>query len=199
MSAFVIKESVICIVECTKAKWNLVCENKCSHWLILRVISDPSGCFILHCWRQNRIKVKLCLVGGVEKWEDGKLVGGWKIERIEKFWFFLMSVWLKGWKGGNMKNVVYINWLLCLCYIKIPKGLISVKKWGYFSNLLPTSSFLLSFPPKLGGQNFVSPEWKFSTPFSFPLVFSLEPNKGKFHFLPYFPLLLFHPPYFHSN
>ena len=107
MSAFVIKESVICIVECTKAKRNLVCKNKCSHWLILRVISDPSGCFILHCWRQNRIKVKLCLVGGVEKWEDEKLVGGWKIGRIEKFWFFLMSVWLKGWKGGRWKIFLF--------------------------------------------------------------------------------------------
>ena len=35
----------------------MVCGNKCSHWLILWVISDPSGCFILHCWRQKRNKV----------------------------------------------------------------------------------------------------------------------------------------------
>ena len=66
-------------------------------------------------------------------------------------------------------------------------------------NLLPTSSFPLSFPPKLGGKNFVGLEGKFSTPFSFSLVFSPEPNKGKFHFSPYFPLLLFHPPCFHPN
>ena len=31
-------------------------------------------------------------------------------------------------------------------------------------NLLPTSSFLLSFPPKLGGQNYVGPDELFSTP-----------------------------------
>ena len=134
-------------------------------------------------WENRKVLVfpHMCLIGGVEKGEGGKL-------------FCLVRE-----KGGKMENVVYINWLLCLCYIKIPKGLISVKKLVYFSNLLPTSSFLLSFPPKLGGQNFVGLEGKFSTPFSFPLVFSLEPNKGKFHFLSYFPLLLFPPPYFHSN
>ena len=62
------------------------------------------------------------------------------------------------------------------------------------------SSFLLSFLPKLGEQNFVGPKRKFSTLFSFSLVFSLEPNKGKFHFPPYFPpLILFHPHCFHPN
>ena len=72
-------------------------------------------------------------------------------------------------------------------------------KWGYLCNLLPISSFLLSFPPKLRGQNYVGSEGLFSAPFSFFLVFSLEPNKRKFHFPPYFPLLLFHLPYFHPN
>ena len=41
----------------------------------------------------------VCLVGGVEKWEDGKL-------------FCLV-----GEKNGRMENVVYINWLLYPYYI----------------------------------------------------------------------------------
>ena len=123
----------------------------------------------------------MCLVGGVEKWEDGKL-------------FCLGRE-----KSGRIENVVYMNWLLYLYYNKIPKGLISVKKWGYLCNLLPTSSFLLNFSPKLGGQNYVGPKGLFFTPFSISLVFSLELNKRKFHFPPYFPLLLFHPPCFHPN
>ena len=49
-------------------------------------------------------RLRLCLVGEVEKWEDRKLVGGWKIGRIEKFWFSLMCVWLEGWKSGRVKN-----------------------------------------------------------------------------------------------
>ena len=62
-------------------------------------------------------------VGGVEKWQDGKLVGVWKSRRIEKIWFSLIFVWLEGWKSrrvenffclvgkkkGRMENVVYIN------------------------------------------------------------------------------------------
>ena len=123
----------------------------------------------------------MCLVGGVEKWEDGKL-------------FCLVRE-----KSGRIENVVYMNWLSCPCYNKISKGLISVKKWGYLCNLLPTSSFLLSFSPKLGGQDFVGLKGKFSTPFSFPIVFSLEPNKRKFHFSPYFSLILFHPFCLHPN
>ena len=71
-------------------------------------------------------RLRLCLVGGVEKWEDRKLVGGWKIGRIEKFWFSLMCLvrgvekWESGKlfclvreKCGRMKNVIYMNWLLC--------------------------------------------------------------------------------------
>ena len=65
-------------------------------------------------------------------------------------------------------------------------------------NLLLTSSFLLS-PPKLGGQNYVGPEGLFSTPFFVSLVFSSEPNKRKFNFPPYFPLIFFHPHCFHPN
>ena len=42
---------------------------------------------------------RLCLDGGVEKWEDGKLledgkVGGWKI--------FSFSSYVFGWRGGKM-------------------------------------------------------------------------------------------------
>ena len=125
-----------------------------------------------------------------------KIMRGWKIRRIEKFWFSLVC--LVGEKSGRIENVVYISWLLCLYYNEISKGLISVKKWEYLCNLLPTSFFLLSFPLKLGGQNFVGSEGKFFTPFPFPLVFSLEPNKIKFYFPPYFSLILFYPR-FHPN
>ena len=41
----------------------------------------------------------MCLVGGVEKWDDGKL-------------FCLV-----GEKNGRMENVIYVNWLLYPCYI----------------------------------------------------------------------------------
>ena len=71
-------------------------------------------------------------------------------------------------------------------------------KVRYLCNLLPTSSFLLSFLPKLGGQKNVGLEGLFFTPFSVFLVFSPKPNKRKFYFPPYFPLL-FHPPCFHPN
>ena len=45
------------------------------------------------------------MVGGVEKWEDEKLVGGWKSGRIEKIWFSLMCVWLEGWKSERVENL----------------------------------------------------------------------------------------------
>ena len=41
----------------------------------------------------------MCLVEGVEKWEDGKL-------------FCLV-----GEKKGRMENVIYVYWLLYHCYI----------------------------------------------------------------------------------
>ena len=41
----------------------------------------------------------VCLVGGVEKWEGGKL-------------FCLIRE-----KKGMVKNLIYINWLLYSCYI----------------------------------------------------------------------------------
>ena len=49
-------------------------------------------------------RLRLCLVEGVEKLEDRKLVGGWKIGRIEKFWSSLMCVWLEGWKSVRVEN-----------------------------------------------------------------------------------------------
>ena len=62
------------------------------------------------------------MVGRMKKFEDGKLVRGWKSGRIEKIWFSLMCVWLEGWKNGGGKhfclvgekngkieNVIYIN------------------------------------------------------------------------------------------
>ena len=42
--------------------------------------------------------IRVRLVGGVEKWKDEKLVGGWKSGKTEKIWFSLMCVWLEGWK-----------------------------------------------------------------------------------------------------
>ena len=42
-------------------------------------------------------------------WRSGK-VKGWKIskrmenERIEKIWFSLMCIWLKGWKSERVEN-----------------------------------------------------------------------------------------------
>ena len=39
----------------------------------------------------------------------------------------------------------------------------------------------------------------FSPIFSILCVFSPELKNEKYHFLPYFPLFLFHPSYFHSN
>ena len=104
----------------------------------------------------------MCLVGGVEKWEDKKLfcLIGEKKERMEnvvyinwllcpyyiivgtrkvrgigecnKIWFFLIEGverWesgkffcLVGEKKGWIENVVYINWLLCSCYIIVGTG-----------------------------------------------------------------------------
>ena len=47
------------------------------------------------------------MVGGVEKREDGKLVGRKKSGRIEKIWFSLMCVWLEGWKSGRVKKILF--------------------------------------------------------------------------------------------
>ena len=45
------------------------------------------------------------MVGGVEKWEDGKL---WENGKL----FYLVEK-----KSKMIENVVYINWLLYSCYI----------------------------------------------------------------------------------
>ena len=45
----------------------------------------------------------MCLIGGVEKWEGGKL-------------FYLV-----GKKNEKMENVIYINWLLYSYYIIVGK------------------------------------------------------------------------------
>jgi len=66
----------------------------------------------------------------------------------------------------------------------------------YISSSLPISQKLQI---KLVQFMNVGPKGLFSTPFSISLVFSPEPNKRKFYFPPYFPLLLFHPPCFHPN
>ena len=52
-------------------------------------------------WKDRKYLVfpYVCLVGGMEKWEGGKL-------------FCLVEK-----KSGRIENVVYINWLLYPCYI----------------------------------------------------------------------------------
>ena len=49
--------------------------------------------------RKHLVLPRVCLVGGVEKWEGGRL-------------FCLVEE-----NSRRIKNVVYINWLLYLCYI----------------------------------------------------------------------------------
>ena len=59
------------------------------------------------------------LVGGVEKWEDRKdlvFPHVYLVEGVEK-WEGGKLFCLVGEKNGRMENVVYINWLLCHCYI----------------------------------------------------------------------------------
>ena len=59
------------------------------------------------------------MVGGVEKWEDGKylifprgcLVGGMEKWEDEKLFCLVEK------KSGRIEKVVYINWPLYLCYI----------------------------------------------------------------------------------
>ena len=48
-------------------------------------------------------RFRVHLAGGVEKWEDRKIVGGWKSGRIEKILFSLLFVWLgvEKWRDGK--------------------------------------------------------------------------------------------------
>ena len=75
----------------------------------------------------------------------------------------------------------------------------SAIKWGYLCKLHHLSSFLLSFPPKLGGKKRWDQRDYFPPPFSVYFLFSPEPNKRKCHFSPYFHFLVFHSPRFHHN
>ena len=65
------------------------------------------------------------MVGGVEKWDDGKL---WEDRKVLVFSRMCLVGRVEKWKGGKffcligkkserIKNVVYMNWVLCLCYI----------------------------------------------------------------------------------
>ena len=72
-------------------------------------------------------------------------------------------------------------------------------KYVIYVLALPPISFLPSFPPKPAGKKFVGPGGFLSSTFSILCVFFPIPNKGKYHFLSYFPLFIFHPSYFHSN
>ena len=55
---------------------------------------------------------------------------------------------------------------------------------------------LSDFPPDLGGSKIWARERKFSPGFSLISIFLPQPNSGKQQFSPYFPLSIFHPPYF---
>ena len=80
---------------------------------------------------QQQENLRVRLVGGVKKWEDGKLVEGWKSEEDKKYLVFPCVCLVGGmekWEGGKLfclvekksgkiENVVYINWLLYPCYI----------------------------------------------------------------------------------
>ena len=67
-----------------------VCFFFFTEYLLLRVFQN----MVMHNMPFLGLRVRL--VGGVEKWEDGKLVRGWNSKRIEKIWFSLMCVWLEG-------------------------------------------------------------------------------------------------------
>ena len=55
------------------------------------------------------------------------------------------------------------------------------------------------FPPDLGGLKKWAQRRKLSPLFSVSLIFLLQWNYEKQHFSLYFPLLIFHIPYFHPN
>ena len=69
--------------------------------------------------------LRVCLVGGVEKWEDRKL---WENGKHLVFSHVCLVGGMEKWEGGKLfcllekkseriENVVYINWLLYSCYI----------------------------------------------------------------------------------
>ena len=41
-----------------------------------------------------------------EKVRGWKIMGGWKIRRIEKFWFSLICVWLEEWKSRRVEKYI---------------------------------------------------------------------------------------------
>ena len=87
--------------------------------------------FVTPPWGVNErifVSLRVCLVGGVEKWEDEKLVGWWKSGRMEKWEdrkdlvipYMCLVGGVEKWKGGKlfnlvgeikgrMENIVYIN------------------------------------------------------------------------------------------
>ena len=52
-------------------------------FLLRKSLFFNSFFFFSESKKGKRETFRVCLVGGVEKWEDGKLVGGWKSGRIE--------------------------------------------------------------------------------------------------------------------
>ena len=86
----------------------------------------PFGLF----WYIRFHKLRVCLDGRVEKWEDKKL---WEDEKVEGWKIFSFPSYVFGWRGEKVgewktilfglrekwkdENVIYINWLLYPCYI----------------------------------------------------------------------------------
>ena len=79
----------------------LFCLNKYLwvSWTVHETHTKNADAHLLSFSMRSKRALRIRLIGGVEKWEDEKLVWGWKSGRLEKIWFSLMCVWLKGWKS----------------------------------------------------------------------------------------------------
>ena len=85
---------------------------------------------------------------------------------------------------------IYITWItVYVCHSYCMHHMYKKLQNYYILSSLPISQKLQT---KLVQFMNVGPKGLFSTPFSISLVFSLEPNKRKFHFSPYFSLIFFH-------
>ena len=70
---------------------------------------------------------------------------------------------------------------------------------GYLCKSAFTALFSPHYPPDLAGSKKWVREEQISPGFSVFPIFLPQPNNGKQHFPPYFPLSIFNPPCFHPN